>query len=311
MEYKQFSPEQIERATNSDIIDFLNSYMGFEFKQSGHYYQCRQHNSLVVYADRKGFVWNSRNISGGGTIDFLRKVEGKTFPEAVGTILNESVSVSSAPQFYKPESGKLILPEKADGKYDRVFAYLSKTRGISPEIISDFMRSKQIYQDKKGNCVFVGFDENGEARFATVRGTLSEKKYRGDCKNSDKRYPFCQIGHRLSELYVFEAPIDLLSHCVITNEYFKNPEAYKYQSRLALCGSSDVALDAFLKRHEGKVKTLNFRLDNDEAGRAAAVKFKSKYIALGYKCQAVFSKNKDINEDLIERQERINKQIKR
>ena len=79
MEYKKVTPEQLDRARNADIIEFLKSYMGFEFKRSGKYYQCVQHNSLVIYPDRKGFVWNSQNISGGDTIDFLRKVEAKSF----------------------------------------------------------------------------------------------------------------------------------------------------------------------------------------------------------------------------------------
>ena len=71
MEYKKYSQEQLERAKNADIIAFLSAYMGLEFKRAGKYYQCKQHSSLVVYADRKGFVWNSQNISGGDTIDFL------------------------------------------------------------------------------------------------------------------------------------------------------------------------------------------------------------------------------------------------
>ena len=83
MEHKIFTSEQKQRAKNADLIEFLKAYMGFEFKKAGRYYQCVQHNSLVVYPDRKGFVWNSRNISGGDTIDFVRKVEGKSYPEAI------------------------------------------------------------------------------------------------------------------------------------------------------------------------------------------------------------------------------------
>ncbi len=97
MEYKKFSDEQLDRAKNADIISFLSGYYGLEFKRAGKYYQCKQHNSLVVYADRKGFVWNSRNISGGDAIDFLRKVEGKAFPEAVETIIGEGAAVIYTP----------------------------------------------------------------------------------------------------------------------------------------------------------------------------------------------------------------------
>lgn len=298
MEYKKVTPEQLDRARNADIIEFLKSYMGFEFKQSGKYYQCVQHNSLVVYPDRKGFVWNSQNISGGDTIDFLRKVEAKSFPEAIEAIIGEHLTSKyvSAPK-YKPESEQLVLPKKAEGKYNRVFAYLSQTRGISADVISDFMKSKQLYQDLRGNCVFVGLDEKGTVKFASVRGTLTGKQYRGDCKNSDKRYAFNQLGEDRSRLYVFEAPIDLMSHCTMTDNAYGNG-AYKKQTRLALCGSSDVALEAYLARHK-EVKTLNFRLDNDEAGKTAVKIYKEKYEAKGYEVHSVFSENKDVNEDLL------------
>lgn len=303
MEYKRFTAEQLDRAKNADLIAFLEKYNGWTFKKSGQYYQCEQHDSFLVYADRQGFVWNSRNISGGDTIDFLRKVEGKTFPEAVKAITGETAPVLCQPApAYKSEPGKLVLPPKAEGKYDRVFAYLANTRGISPAVISDFMKSKQIYQDTKGNCVFVGYDEKGTAKFGAVRTTLTDRKYRGDCKNSDKRYAFHQMGTDTTRLYVFEAPIDLLSHCTLVDQTYGSGK-YKEQTRLALCGSSDVALKAFLERHP-EVTTINFRLDNDEAGRTAVAKYKAEYQALGYKVNAVFSKNKDVNEDLLKREQK-------
>ena len=77
--------------------------------------------------------------------------------------------------------------------------------------------------------------------------------------------------------------------------------AYKGQTRLALCGSSDVALEAFLERYKD-VKVLHFRLDNDEAGRAAATKYAAKYQARGYEVHSVFRRGKDVNEDLINTQ---------
>lgn len=304
MEHKIFTPEQKQRAKNADLIEFLKAYMGFEFKKAGHYYQCVQHNSLVVYPDRKGFVWNSRNISGGDTIDFVRKVEGKSYPEAIEAIIGETASAVYQPApTYKSQAGKLVLPPKAEGKYSRVFAYLAETRGIAPSVIADFMKSKQLYQDTRGNCVFVGYDENGTAKFGSIRTTLTEKKYRGDCKYSDKRYTFSQIGTDTTRVYVFEAPIDLLSHCTMTNQAFNAEDAYKGQTRLALCGTTDVALKAFLERHP-EVTTINLRLDNDDGGKNAVMEYRAKYEALGYKVNFVFSKNKDVNEDLLRREHR-------
>ena len=303
MEYKRFTEEQKEQARNADIINFLGAYMGFEFKQTGKYYQCKQHNSLVIYPNRKGFVWNSQNISGGDCIDFLQKVEKKSFFEAIETIVGSGASVTYKPApKYQSELGQLVLPKPTTDKYSRVFAYLSQTRGISESVISDFIKSKQIYQDTRGNCVFVGHDEKGVERFGSIRGTLTQKKYRGDCKNSDKRYAFRQIGEDTTRVYIFEAPIDLLSHCTMTDNIY-GTGAYKKQTRITLSGTSDVALEAFLAEHK-EVKTLNFRLDNDEAGITAVKKYKEKYLALGYQVNAVFAKNKDVNEDLIKKENR-------
>lgn len=295
-----YTKEQIEKARNTDIIDFLQSYQGFTFKQTGKYYKCKEHNSLVIYSDRKGFIWNSKNIHGNNAIDFLEKVDGVNFLDAVKTLIGEdgkSIKYTTA----KPENKtpkKLVLPEKEQGKYSRVFAYLTKSRCISPDIVSDMIKSHHIYQDTKGNCVFVGYDNNGTAKFASVRGTLTGKQFRGDCENSDKRYAFCQIGEEKDRIYIFEAPIDLMSHCTMVNKKQNSPDAYKKQTRLSLCSSSDVALEAFLERHK-EVKVLNFRLDNDEAGHLATQKFKEKYEARGYTVNAVFGKGKDVNEDLV------------
>ena len=62
-----------------------------------------------------------------------------------------------------------------------------------------------------------------------------------------------------------------------------------------------LSLEAFLERHS-EVRVLHFRLDNDEAGRAAAQKYTAKYQARGYEVHSVFSKGKDVNEDLINTQ---------
>lgn len=298
MSYQHFDEHQLYRAKNADIINFLESYYGYTFKKSGKYFSCKEHDSLVIFPDRKGFFWNSRGIKGGDVIDFLCRVEGRTFAEAVGIILNQRTETTEIPSDIHSKPEQLILPQKTKEKYSRVYAYLSKIRAISPIIIADFIKENKIYQDIKGNCVFVGFDENGIAKFGTIRGTLTNRKYRGDCKNSDKRYAFCQIGANISDLFVFESPIDLLSHCTIANIVYKNDYAYRQHTRLALCGSSDVALEAFLKRYT-EVTAIHFRLDNDETGHSAVNKYSQKYISLGYKVNARFSKNKDINEDLV------------
>lgn len=298
----KISEEQLERARNTDLVDMLSHY-GYSFKKTGSYYQCREHDSLVVYPDRRGFVWNSREISGATAIDWLMKVENMNFPSAVAELTgNQNLHIaqqaggSAAAAADKPKA--LVLPKRAENKYSRVCAYLIKTRCIAAEVVQAFMRSHQLYQDENGNCVFVGFDESKDPKFACVRGTLSDKQYRGDCKGSDKRYAFAMDGSNKQKLYIFESPIDLMSHCTMVNQHFKSSDAFMAHSRLSLSGTSDVALEHYLMTHPD-VRELNFRLDNDAAGHKATEELMAKYEKKGYIVHCMFAKEKDLNADLV------------
>ena len=68
----------------------------------------------------------------------------------------------------------------------RVFAYLRK-RGIAAQVIRQFMNSGSLYEDAVyRNCVFVGRDYTGQARYAGLRGTYDRdgKGFRGDVSGS-------------------------------------------------------------------------------------------------------------------------------
>lgn len=312
-----FSKEQIIKAQNADTISFLGEFCGFTFKNAGKYYRCIEHDSLVICPDRKGFVWNSFDVKGGDAIDFLIKIYGKTFVEAVSIILQSNCefipyisSVHDERPVKSQEKQAFVLPasnckEKNPSKgtlsYScrQLYAYLVQTRCIAQAVVNDFIAEKKIYQGNNKHGVFVGYDEQGIARFATTRSLLSSPvyRYRGEVRGSDKRYAFNQIGTDLTTVYVFESPIDLMSHCTIVNLKANSKTAYKEQTRLSLCGTSDYALVAFIQRYPS-VRRIEFRLDNDAAGHKATEEYLAKYSKLGYEVNAVFSKRKDINDDL-------------
>jgi DNA primase len=64
-----------------------------------------------------------------------------------------------------------------------------------------------------------------------------------------------------------------------------------------LAGTSDTAIPFFLNQHK-EVKELVFCLDNDPAGREAAVNMARKYADKGYRTRLELPTNKDFNEDL-------------
>lgn len=82
----------------------------------------------------------------------------------LGSKAYEQTTHVVAPQ-EKPERGELQLPPR-DQNDRRVFAYLTKTRKIDPEIVQDMMKQGRVYQSRQEingkirvNCAFIGYDE--------------------------------------------------------------------------------------------------------------------------------------------------------
>lgn len=303
----RITDEQKQAAHEVDLVSYLES-KGYEFNHRGTSYKLKiakpfpgDMSSVSIFDDRKGWKRWSNGEHGGDAISFLQKNMGMSFQEAI-LELTGSGAAYVAPQpkadNHIHETKDLALPKKYEGKFSRAFAYLNKTRFIDPQIIYKMMTEKKIYQDDHNNVVFVGYNEDKKAAFACVRGTNTKVQYRGDCDGSDKRYAFSMEGKGSSgKLYVFEAPIDLLSHATMANKITGKEYAWTAHSRLSLAGTSDVALEHYLSLHP-EIKEIHFVLDNDKAGREAVAKYKPKYEEKGYKVVDHVLKNKDMNKEL-------------
>lgn len=168
----------IERAKNTDMIALLESEEGFSFKSiyGEREFKCIEHNSLVVNGNRRRWYWNSRQVGGNNAIDYLVKIRGMNFRDAVLHLVGdreqtaytpirkavtENVSVSKPVRF--------VLPEQAhfpDGRrnYSNIIAYLNKGRGIDMNIINTLIASGQIYQGVQYNGLhIVGYNDEGMA----------------------------------------------------------------------------------------------------------------------------------------------------
>ena len=135
------------------------------------------------------------------------------------------------------------------------------------------------------------FYDTGKPKYAMLRGTYTPDKgqaFKGEASGSNKMYGFRMDGTCETHLYVFEAPIDALSHATLNIQRSKDmgiadwKNSWKRHTRLALGGTADVALGTYLATHP-KVNEISFCLDRDEAGRTASAKYLEKYSAQGYK----------------------------
>ncbi len=142
------------------------------------------------------------------------------------------------------------------------------------------------------NAIFVGYDENGVPKHAHKRGIYSEgKSYKGNIDSSNPCYSFNLKGTS-DRLYVFEAPIDLLSFISL----YKNTD-WQRHSYVALCGLSEQAMLKQLDRNEN-LKTVVLCFDNDTAGQKAADKFEELLAERKIAVTRLLPTLKDFNEDL-------------
>lgn len=279
----------VSQARSADMITFLEKRHGFTFAQRGGVYRCCQHPSLAVKGDRLSWYWHSKGIGGYGAIDYLMKLEGMAFRQAVEAVAY--VPAAAPIRTERQPDKRLLLPKKAGMLQSRLLDYPCNRRGIGIGIITALLDEGRIYEDRRGNVVFVGFDEQDKPRFASLRGTYGDQKFRMDCAGSDKRYGFHMTYSPSERLYILESPIDAMSHASLASEW-------RQDNRLSLAGTSDTALHKYLESHQN-TKELVFCLDNDQPGRDASVTIARKYAAKGYRTRIELPQGKDYNIDLL------------
>ena len=217
-------------------------------------------------------------------------------------------SFSYAPKPEEPK--KLLMPELVQYP-NRAKKYL-KDRGIHPAVIDYCIEHSMLFETEQyHNAVFVGYDPQGIARYAAMRGTVSG--YKGEVTGSDKHFSFsiCETGDS-AELHLFESAIDLLSY--VSLEIYEGRD-WKQDALLSLAGVFmpkrpnvvPVALREYLKDHPN-ITTLHLHLDNDEVGRGATEGIigglKEKYTVLDEPPADGF---KDVNDQLKAYVERMRK----
>ena len=140
--------------------------------------------------------------------------------------------------------------------------------------------------------MFVGTDENGIPKQAHARSTLSfGSTFRITVEGSDTKYSFSHFGKN-ETLYVFEAPIDMLSYITL------HPQDWQDSTYIAMNGVYENAVLNALKTHP-QLDSIVLCTDNDEGGIDAADRLRDILAENGF--TNVFrecSQYKDWNEDL-------------
>ena len=288
MPYIPFTDEQKQLANSVDLAEYLRvrgeklERVGIEHKFI-YYDSSGKHDSITI----RGSKWfDHKNQTGGGAIKFMQEFYGMDFQTAVQELLGRSISPlsNSPPKADKQEqkTRDFKLPE-ANSNMHRVYAYLIKQRFISAEIITHFAKQHTLYEDKTHhNAVFVGLNEKGVPKQAHKRSTNSVgSTFRITCGGSDTRYSFAHFGEN-ERLYVFEAPIDMLSFLTLY------PKDWQKHSYIAMNGVYENAVLTALKKHSNLSEVI-LCVDNDEGGIEAVDRLRDILNENGYsnvKCLA-------------------------
>lgn len=291
MSFIYFTDEQKRRANSVNLADLLQR-RGEKLLPSGRDKRLASDHSITV----RGNQWFDHATGEGGlAVDFVRRFYNMSFPEAVTFLLNgEQGKAYHSSEQKSTEPPRPFAAPPANEEMRRVYAYLTRQRGIDREIVDSFVQAGLLYEDAEyHNAVFIGKDEHGIVRHAHKRSVDSEgKAFRINVERSDPRYSFHWTGIS-NRLYVFEAPIDLMSFITLY------PQEWQTHSYVTLCGTAEHAMLWMLEQNP-HLQNVTLCLDNDNAGIKAASRLQKTLQEQGLD-DVIYniSSQKDWNEDLM------------
>lgn len=287
-------PERKQKLNQEEVYDEIKRKVriqdyaamhGYTASRIGKYYTLKEHNSVRIDPDKNCF-WRNSGIdpvthqtvaenASGSVIDFaLMFVHNGDLHGALSE-LQEMIDLNGysqaelhrSRQVRNPEIPKKSLEEnlpKRATNMRRAFAYLTKSRYIDPDVVQDFVDRKMLYQDIKGNCVFVAYGKDGNPNFATFRGTLTEKRFLGDVPGNDYTRGF-YIDNGSDKVIVTESVIDAMSVMTILKGQGVDYHDYDYSIEAGTGKSATLMVHL----QEKPIKEVFLSMDHDVAGVSA------------------------------------------
>ena len=287
MAFVKYKEQEIMQASETDIVDLLRR-RGEKLESAGSEYVWR-HGADKIYI-RGGKWFNFYENEGGNAISFVRKFFEKSFPEAMQFLFGDNAGELKQPKPVIKREKKPFIPPKEHSNMRRVYQYLVGKRKIDKEVFSVFANHGLIYESADyHNAVVVGKDKDGTMRHISLRGTGGD--FRGNVESSLPEYSFHWNG-KSDRLYLFEAPIDMLSFISM------NKEEWQTHSYAACCGVGSKVLDQMLKDNPN-IKKVYLCLDNDMKGREFNAIIADRMFEQGIPTKILVPKNKDWNEDCV------------
>lgn len=162
MDDEKITKEQIESARGANLAEYFQTH-GYECELRRDELHVKGYGGFFVNVNTNQWTCFSENKGGTNAVNCLTEMLGMDFKTAVRELAGGSISYTPRREnnSFSAVKKQLVLPEKADNM-KKVFAYLCQTRKINSEIVSQLAHDKLLYQDTRGNAVFVHRDKNGK-----------------------------------------------------------------------------------------------------------------------------------------------------
>lgn len=307
--------ERREKVKSYSLIK-LAEELGFTVVPIGKYFTLVEHDSVRINPYKNTFKRYSNSV-GGDSVAFLmefateRSNRFKSVNYCIYWLekklnIENTVEVKNTP---KKEKVPFVLPD-ADENNRRIYAYLTKTRKIYPEIVQLFLDRNIVYQEKQHkNCVFVGYDENKKPVYATERGSLPNRRFMHEIEGSSDEYGVLFENEGAKVLVITESVPDMMAFMCIN---YKNHlhEKYNFLSINSIYKKNSIF--CYLKKHP-EIEDVIIGLDNDKFGREEKDKIVERLKKEFKKISTlvVYPTQKDWNDDLIQKvkeNQELNKQ---
>jgi hypothetical protein len=268
-----YTKEQTDRANATSIIALLES-MGYadDIEHVGRdEYKLRGFGGFQINDSTGQFnCFSDPDLHGVGAVNFLMKFANVRFLDAMEKLGEYRGVTYYRPQtrLYQAERDNSNNPFREPAHVDnnkRVYAYLCKFRGISSDVVHRMIHEGLLYQDVKGNAVFLNI-EGGKAIGAHICGTMTDVRYKQNLGAGCFQFN----GNSSPEhAYVFESNIDMMSFMSI------HPDKISSAKFISMSGLKPNFIEQIAKQNP-KMKFC-FCVDNDEAGRNFVANMKERF----------------------------------
>jgi hypothetical protein len=257
-----YSNEQINHAASISVLSVAEKIFGADIKRVGRdSYRVEGHGlgGLEITPSKNAYYHFSEQKGGIGALHFLMNFMKREFSEAMHELgeiesMPEYKASHSTDTFSSEDKKDFFEPQHAENN-SRVYAYMCKTRKISPEVVHRMIKAGLLYQDIYGNATFLHKDEQGKTIGAELTGTATDVRFKKNYGTGCLDYDGVP---NPSTAFIFESGIDMMSYMTLHPEH----SGAKF---ISMAGLKHSYIDEIAEKNPNM--TICLCVDNDEAGQ--------------------------------------------